>query len=53
MFIFETAFISEQIAGNSFGALYEISDEFMTKLMFNVFSYMILQFKLKIVWKIS
>ena len=50
-FVFETAFISEQIAENSFGALLEISDKFITK--FNVFSYMILQFRLKTVWKIS
>ena len=49
--VFETAFISEQIADNSFGALLAISDKFITK--FNVFSYMILQFKLKTVWKIS
>ena len=46
---FETAFISEQIAENRFGALLEISDKFITK--FNVFSYMILQFRLKTVWK--
>ena len=32
MFIFQTVFISEQIAGSSFGALWEISDKFMTKL---------------------
>ena len=32
MFIFETVFISEQIAGSSFGALQEISYKFMTKL---------------------
>ena len=51
MFVFETAFISEQIAENSFGALLEISDKLITKL--NVFSYMILQFRLKIVSKIS
>ena len=50
-FIFETAFISEQIAENRFGALLEISDKFITK--FNVFSCMILQFRLKTVWKIS
>ena len=49
--VFETAFISEQIAENRFGALLEISDKFITK--FNVFSYMILQFRLKTVWKIS
>ena len=50
-FVFETAFISEQIAENRFGALLEISDKFITK--FNVFSYMILQFRFKTVWKIS
>ena len=50
-FVFETAFISEQITENSFGALLEISDKFVTK--FNVFSYMILQFRLKTVWEIS
>ena len=50
-FVFETVFISEQIAENRFGALLEISDKFITK--FNVFSYMILQFRLKTVWKIS
>ena len=50
-FVFETLFISEQIAENSFGALLEISDKFITK--FNVFSYMILQFRLKTVWKFS
>ena len=50
-FVFETAFISEQIAENKFGALLEISDKFIIK--FNVFSCMILQFRLKTVWKIS
>ena len=50
MFIFETVFISEQIAENRFGAMLEISDKFITK--FNVFSYMILQFRLKTVWEI-
>ena len=50
-FVFETVFISEQIAENRFGALLEISDKFITK--FNVFSYMILQFRFKTVWKIS
>ena len=50
-FVFEAAFISEQIADNRFGALLEISDKFITK--FNVFSYMVLQFRLKTVWKIS
>ena len=49
-FVFETAFILEQIAENRFAALSEISDKFITK--FNVFSYMILQFRLKKVWKI-
>ena len=49
-FIFETVFISEQIADNRFGAMLEISDKFITK--FNVFSYMILQFRLKTVWEI-
>ena len=42
-FVFETAFISEQIGQNRFGVLLEISDKFFTK--FNVFSYMILQFR--------
>ena len=50
-FVFETAFISEKIAENRSGALLEIGDKFITK--FNVFSYMILQFRLKTVWKIS
>ena len=50
-FVFETIFISEHIAQNRFGALTEISDKFITK--FNVFSYMISQFRLKTVWKIS
>ena len=50
-FVFETVFISEQIAENRFGALLEISDKFIAK--FNVFSYVILQFRLKTVWKIS
>ena len=50
-FVFETVFISEQIAENRFGALLEISDKFITK--FNVFSYRILQFRLKTVRKIS
>ena len=51
MFVFETAFISEQIAENRFGALLEISDNVITK--FNVFSDMILQFRSKTIWKIS
>ena len=46
-FVFETAFISEQIAENRFGALLEIIDKFITK--FNVFNYIILQFRLKTV----
>ena len=50
-FVFETVFISEQIAENRFEALLEISDKSITK--FNVFSQMILQFRLKTVWKIS
>ena len=32
MFIFETVFISEQTAENSFGALVEISGKFIIKL---------------------
>ena len=50
-FVFETAFISEQIAKNRFGALLEISDKFIVK--FNVFGNMILHFRLKTVWEIS
>ena len=50
-FVFETTFISEQIAENKFGALLEINDKFIYK--FNVSSYMILQLRLKTVWKIS
>ena len=50
-FVFETVFISEQIAENRFGALLEISDTFISK--FNVFSYIILQYRLKTVWKNS
>ena len=50
-FVFETVFISEQIAENKVGALLQISDKFITK--FNVCSYMVLQFRLKTVWKIS
>ena len=46
-FVFEIVFISEQIAENTFGTLLEISDKFIAKLA------MILQFKLKTVWKIS
>ena len=49
-FVFETAFISEQIAENRFGALLENRDKFITK--FNIFSNMILQLRLKTVWKI-
>ena len=40
-FVFETAFISEQIVENRFGALLEISDKLITK--FNLFSCMTLQ----------
>ena len=50
-FVFETVFISEQIADNRFGDFLEISDKFITK--FNVFSYMILRFRLETVWKTS
>ena len=50
-FVFETSFISGKIAENRLGDLLEISDKFITK--FNVFSYMILQFRLKTVWKMS
>ena len=50
-FVSETVFISEQTVENRFGALLEISDKFITK--FNVFGYMILQFRLKTVSKIS
>ena len=50
-FVFETILILEQIAANSFEALSEIRIKFITK--FNVFSSMILQFRLKTVWKIS
>ena len=50
VFIFETVFISEQIAENSIGALQEIfhQNKFITSLNVNVFSYMILQFKLSL-----
>ena len=48
--IFFQLSISEQIAENRFVALLEINDKFITK--FNVFSYMILQFRIKAVWKI-
>ena len=41
-FVFETVFISEQIAENRFASLLKISEKFITKL--NVLSYMILQF---------
>ena len=40
--VFETAFISEQIAENRFGALLEISDKFITK--FNVFMFLCFYF---------
>ena len=49
--IFFQLSISEQIAENRFVALLEINDKFITK--FNVFSYMILQFRIKAVWKVS
>ena len=47
-FVFETTYITEQIEENRFGALLKISDKFITK--FNVFSYIILRFRLKTVW---
>ena len=50
MLVFKTAFISEQNAGNRFGALLEISDKLNTKI--KVFGYMILKFKIKTVRKI-
>ena len=50
-FVFETTFVLEHIAENRFRALLEIRDKFITK--FNVVSYMILQFRLKTMWKIS
>ena len=50
-FLFETVFISEQISENRLASLLEISDKFIPK--FNVFSYVILQFRLKTVWKTS
>ena len=46
-FVFETVFISEQIADNKFGALLEIRNKFITK--FNVFNYMVLQLRLNTV----
>ena len=36
MFVFETVFISEEIAEHRFGGLLEISDKFITEL--NVYS---------------
>ena len=50
-FVFETVFISEQILENWFGSLLEVSNKFITR--YNVFSYIMLQFRLKTVWKIS
>ena len=50
-FVFGTVLISEQITNNRFGALLEISDKFISKSI--VFSYIVLQFRLKTVWKIS
>ena len=51
IFLLETVFISKQIAEDKFRAFLEISDKFIAN--FNVFSYMILQFRLKTAWKIS
>ena len=50
-FVYETVFISRQIAMNKFGTLLEVSDKLITK--FNIFSYTILQFRFKTVWKNS
>ena len=44
-FVLETAFISDRIAENGFGALFQISNKFITK--FKIFSYMILQLRYK------
>ena len=46
-FAFELVFILEEIVENWFGAFFEISDKCITK--FNVFGYMILQFRFKTV----
>ena len=48
-FVFETTFISEQIAENRFGVLLEISEKFIFYHILSYFSYMILQFRLKTV----
>ena len=50
-FVFETVFISGQIAEDRFIASLEISDKFITTL--KVFNHMVLQFRFKIVWEIS
>ena len=50
-FVYETVFISRQIAMSKFGTLLEVSDKLITK--FNIFSYTILQFRFKTVWKNS
>ena len=50
MFVIETVLISEQIT-EYIGALFEISDKFITKL--NVMSHMILQLRLQTVCRIS
>ena len=49
-FVLQTAFILEKIAENKLGALLETSNKLI--MTFNFFSYMILQFRLKTVWKI-
>ena len=46
MFEIKTVTISEEITEYKFGALLEISDKFIT--MLSAFSYMIVQFRLKI-----
>ena len=50
-FVYETVFISRQIAKNKFGTLLEVSDKLINK--FNIFSYTILQFRFTTVWKNS
>ena len=51
MLVTETVFNSEQITKYRFGALSEISNKVINKL--NIINYMILKFRLKVVWKIS
>ena len=51
MFVFKQFLFQNKIKENRSEALLEISDKFITKL--KIFIYMILQFRLKTVWKIS